>query len=292
MVLITGASGELFGRPVLDQLRRLVPDADIVAGTRDPGAATGLAATGAEVRRVDFDDPASLPAAFAGVTSVLINGTNYGTPAERRGSQHAAAIGAAVEAGVPRIVYATWPDPDLFALPTMADFATSEALLRDLSADATILRTTYGLAQTASRDVTTAIATGTLAAPAGQARTAPAHMDDLAEATARVLASDGHRGQLYTLTASDSIDWADLAGLAAAISGKPVEYQPVADDEFSAAAVAQGFPASLVAILVGVYQAFRAGWTGTPTSDLAAILGRAPRSAIDAVSAVVRTPGT
>lgn len=290
MFLITGASGELFGRPVLDQLRRLAPEAGIVAGTRDPGSATGLAATGVEVRRVDFDDPASLPAAFAGATSVLINGTNYGTSAERRGAQHTAAIRAAVEAGVPRIVYATWPDPDLFALPTMSDFAESEALLRGLSADATILRTTYGLAQTAGRDVTTAIASGTLAAPAGQARTAPAHIDDLAEATARVLSSDGHRGRLYTLTAPDSIDWSDLAGLASAISGKPVEYQPVTDDEFTAVAVAQGFPASLVAVLLGVYQAFRAGWTGTPTGDLAAILGRAPRPALDAVSAVVAGP--
>ena len=39
MFLVTGANGALFGRPVLDQLRRLVPDAGIVAGTRDPGSA-------------------------------------------------------------------------------------------------------------------------------------------------------------------------------------------------------------------------------------------------------------
>jgi NAD(P)H dehydrogenase (quinone) len=113
MFLITGANGMLFGRPVLDQLRLLVPDADIVAGTRDPGSAPGLAATGAAVRRIDFDDPASLKSAFADATAVLINGTNYGTPADRRGGQHAAAIGAAVEAGVERIVYTSWPDPDL-----------------------------------------------------------------------------------------------------------------------------------------------------------------------------------
>ena len=287
MFLITGANGALFGRPVLDQLRRLVPDAGIVAGTRDPGSAPGLAQTGVEVRRVDFDDPASLKPAFAGATAVLVNGTNYGTPADRRGGQHAAAIRAAAEAGAERIVYTSWPDPDLYPLPLMADFAGSEALLRSLSPGATILRTTYGIAQTVARDVTTATASGTLSAPAGRARTAPAHIDDLAEATARVLAADEHRGKLYTLTAGDSIDWADLARLAAAISGTPVGYQPVSDDQFTAAVTAQGIPADLAGILLGVYRAFRAGWTGTPTDDLATILRRAPRPALDAVSAVV-----
>lgn len=287
MFLVTGASGELFGRPVLDHLRRLVPAADIVAGTRDPGAASGLAATGAEVRRVDFDDPASLASAFEGVTSVLINGTNYGTPARLRRSQHATAFKAAVEAGIGRIVYTSWPDPDLFKSPTMSDFVDSEALLRSLSADATILRTTYGLAQTVGRDVTTAIASGTLAAPAAQARTAPAHIDDLAEATAVVLASDEHYGNLYTLTAADSIDWTDLAQLAATITGAQIDYQSITDDQYASNITAQGIPADVVDILIGIYRAFRAGWTSTPTDDLATILHRAPKPAIDAVSAVI-----
>jgi NAD(P)H dehydrogenase (quinone) len=221
MFLVTGANGALFGRPVLDQLRRLASEADVVAGTRDPGAAAGLAATGVPVRRVDFDDPTSLATAFQGVTAVLINGTNFGTPSQRRAGQHAAAIRAAVEVGVERIVYTSWPDPEL--LPSnMSDLAESEALLRSLSTEATILRTTYGPAQTVGRDVTTAMAAGILAAPAGQARTAPAHLDDLAEATARVLTSDQHRDKLYTLTASDSIDWTDLAALAATTTGKPI----------------------------------------------------------------------
>lgn len=180
----------------------------------------------------------------------------------------------------------SWPDPELYPLPLMADFAGSEALLRELSPGATILRTTYGVAQVVGRDVTGAVARGVLTAPAGRARTTPAHIDDLAEATARVLTSDEHGGRLYTLTAADSIGWDDLAGLAAAISGKPVEYQPAGDDEFTSLAAAQGIPAELAGVLLGVYRAFRAGWTGTPTGDLAAILGRAPRPALDAVAAV------
>ena len=241
---------------------------------------------------MDFDDRASLAPALAGVTAVLINGTNYGTPADRRGAQHAGMITAAAAAGIPHIVYASWPDPELYPLPGMSDFAESEALLREVSPGATILRTTYGVAQAAARDVTAAIAAGTLAAPAAGARTAPAHIDDLAEAAARVLAGGGppgHSGPLRTrtLTAADSIGWADLAGLASKRSGRQIAYQAITDDQYTTAVLAQGVPEALAGMLLGIYRACRAGWTSTPTADLATILGRPPRPAISAVAAAL-----
>lgn len=287
MFLVTGASGALFGRPVIDQLRRLAPAGQIVAGTRDPATASSLRAAGVEVRRVDFDDGASFAPAFAGVTAVLINGTNYGTPAGQRGTQHARVIRAAAEAGIPRIVYTSWPDPERYPLPVVSDFAGSEALLRSLSPGATILRTTYGIAQAVGRDVTAAIASGSLAAPAADARTAPAHIDDLAEAAARVLASGEHPGQVCTLTAADTIGWPDLAELASTIAGKQIAYQAITDGQFTAAILAQGIPEDLAVMFLGVYQAFRQGWAGTPTGDLAKIIGRTPRPAISAVAAAL-----
>jgi NAD(P)H dehydrogenase (quinone) len=287
LLLVTGANGQLFGRPVIDQLRRLVPAGQIAAGTRDPAAASGLRAAGVDVRRVDFDDKASFAPAFADVTAVLINGTNYGTPADQRGAQHARVIRAAAEAGIRRIVYTSWPDPERHPFPAMSDFAGSEALLRSLSPGATILRTTYGVAQAAGRDVTAAIAGGSLAVPAADARTAPAHIDDLAEAAARVLAFGEYPGQLCTLTAADTISWSDLAALASTIAGKQIAYQAISDDQFTAAILAQGIPEELAGMFLGMYHAFRGGWTGTPTGDLAKIIGRPPRPAIDAVAAAL-----
>ncbi|HEY3687582.1 MAG TPA: NAD(P)H-binding protein [Streptosporangiaceae bacterium] len=284
MIVITGAGGALFGRPVLDALLKLVPADRIIAGSRSPGQAAWPADV--RVRRLDFDDADSLAAGFAGARTVLVNGTNYGTPPDHRRAQHARALRAAVAAGAARIVYTTWPDPDRSPLPSMADFAESEALLRGLPVDWTILRTTYGLAQTVGRDVTTAIATGVLAAPAEGARTTPAHIDDLAEATARVLASDGHAGRRYTLTAADTVDWPDLARLASRIAGRPIAYRPISDDAFTDAMRAQGVPDATAELLLAVYQAFRQGWTADPAPDLGALLGRAPRTAIDAVAAV------
>lgn len=284
MIVITGAGGALFGRPVLDALAKLAPEVPVIAGTRSPEAVSWP--SGVRPRRLDFDDADSLASAFAGARTVLLNGTNYGTPPEVRGPQHARALHAAVAAGATRIVYTSWPDPELFAPAMATDFPETEELLRGLPVEWTILRTTYGMAQTAGRDVSTAVATGVLTAPADGARTAPAHLDDLAEATARVLVSDGHAGHGYTLTAPDSVDWTDLARLASRVAGRDIPYRSSTDEAFTATARAQGIPEPTVRILLDVYRAFRDGWTSRPTADLATLLGRTPRPAIEAVAAV------
>ena len=65
-LLVTGASGQL-GRLVLDALLASgkVAPASIVATTRDTARLADYAARGVTVRAADFDDPASLDAAFA-----------------------------------------------------------------------------------------------------------------------------------------------------------------------------------------------------------------------------------
>ena len=93
MLMVTGANGNLGGL-VARHLMRLVGPSGFVAGSRDPasGFARELAASGVEVRRCDFDDPASLPQAFAGVEAALIISTYadnsvraaaYGMPGHR-----------------------------------------------------------------------------------------------------------------------------------------------------------------------------------------------------------------
>ena len=63
---VTGASGKL-GRLVLGELLRQANPADIVALVRDPAALSDYAIKGIDVRAADYDDPAGLSAALAGV---------------------------------------------------------------------------------------------------------------------------------------------------------------------------------------------------------------------------------
>ena len=91
-LLVTGASGHL-GRLVVEALLdRGTPAADIVATARNTDAIADLAERGVEVRRADYDDPASLDAAFAGVDRLLfVSGSEVGA----RIAQHTIVVEAA-----------------------------------------------------------------------------------------------------------------------------------------------------------------------------------------------------
>ncbi|MET8871955.1 hypothetical protein [Nocardia sp. NPDC004604] len=51
--------------------------------------------------------------------------------------------------------------------------------------------------------------------------------------------------------------------------------------------LSKGIPSAVVDTLLGVYRAFRTGWTSIPTDDLATILRRPPQRAIEVVAAVI-----
>ncbi|MDN6620214.1 MAG: NAD(P)H-binding protein, partial [Corynebacterium variabile] len=71
-ILVTAATGHL-GRLVIDRLIARGADAsDIVAGVRTPAKAADLAEKGVQVRNLDYDKPASIPAALEGIDRVLL----------------------------------------------------------------------------------------------------------------------------------------------------------------------------------------------------------------------------
>ena len=92
---VTGATGKL-GRLVLDELLAKTDPANVVALARDPSALSDYAQKGIDVRQADYDDPASLDAALAGVDRVLLISGNAVGQRER---QHGAVIEAAKNAG-------------------------------------------------------------------------------------------------------------------------------------------------------------------------------------------------
>ncbi|MFF0270966.1 NAD(P)H-binding protein [Kribbella sp. NPDC004536] len=275
MILITGANGA-FGRRVVEYL--LDRPAKLAVSVREPARAAELAAKGVDVRHGDFDAPETLAKAYEGAETILINATNYGSAVSGRiVDQLKPAVQAARAAGAERLVITTWQDLDNCPLPYAQDFRTVEELARHAFPTATVLRMTYGVAASVARDVQWAEATGLLSAPAGTARVAPAATDDLAAAAANAVLTTEIAARTYELTGPDAIDWNDLAGLAG------VEYRAIDDDQFRAQAEAAGFPPEAVGMLLDYYAAFRSGSAGTPTTDLADLLGRPPVSSLEAV---------
>jgi len=110
-VFVTGGTGFIGGH-VVRQLRERGDE--VVAWVRNRGKAAPLAALGAELREGDLSDRAALAAGMEGSDAVIHGAAIYevGIPKSERPAMHEAnvtgtenALGAALEADVPKVVY-------------------------------------------------------------------------------------------------------------------------------------------------------------------------------------------
>lgn len=138
-LLVTGAAGKL-GTGVLEELAARGAK-HVTAGSRDATRIRGPA----EARlRVDFDDAASLAAAFRGIERALIISTDALDEPGKRGRQHLAAIKAAAAAGVSHIVYSSMTNPGPESrIPFAPDHRQSEEALAATGVAHTILRNNW-----------------------------------------------------------------------------------------------------------------------------------------------------
>lgn len=276
MIVITGANGQL-GRAIVDRL----PAEQLAVSVRDPAAAEDLAARGVRVRRGDFTEPDTLLDAFAGADQVLIiSAAAVGEEAERR---HRAAIDAAVQAGARRILYTSHMGANPASpFPPMPSHATSEALLAASGVPFTALRNGF-YAASAPLFMGSAVETGQLVAPADGPVSWTAHAD-LAAAAARILTQGGFDGPTPPLTASEALDFADLAELASDIHGKPIERVVVSDEAYAASMRERGVPDWRVEIAIGMFRASRNGEFAATDPTLERLLGRPPMTMREVLS--------
>src|SRR5215210_1569692 len=136
---VTGATGHLGRIVVAELLARGVPTTDVVALARTPEKAADL---GVPVRRADYSDPTTLPAALAGVdVLLLVSGNEMG----RRVAQHSAVIEAAKAAGVRRVAYTSIAAADRSANPLAPEHKATEDVLRASGVPFTIFRNNWYL---------------------------------------------------------------------------------------------------------------------------------------------------
>lgn len=282
MIVVTGANGQL-GRAVVDALIGRVTSAGIVASVRDPGKAADLAERGVVVRAGDFADLASLKTAFQGADQVLIvSADKLGEEALRL---HRAAIDAAREAGARRILYTSHMGARAGSPFLPADqHAGTEADLAASGVGFTALRHGF-YAESCLHMIGDGLASGELRTPEDGPISWTAR-DDLAEADAAILASDGGwNGITPPLTASEAVTVAQLATIASEVTGREVRHTTVTDEEWRGAKIAAGMPAMYADMLLGMFLAARRGDFAATDAALGTLIGRAPRTIYDVMSA-------
>ncbi|GAA2683135.1 NAD(P)H-binding protein [Streptomyces lunalinharesii] len=277
MILVTGAAGSLGGLV----LQRISRRADVVAASRTPE----LVQAEVPVRRIDFDDPSTLAKGFAGAHVVLLVSAGYGEDDEVI-ARHQAAIEAAERAGVGHIVYTSLTGSGDHLATALAHRWTERRLMAG-RAYWTVLRN--GLyAELSIPDARHAAATGRLTGPQGAGKLASVAREDLAAAAAVTLDRPAvHRNKIYELVGDTALGGADIARAVAAATGQQIAYEPIALSELRSELRTSGVPDWQIPMVVSAYANIAAGFLNSTESHLTELLGRAPRPALDVITAAL-----
>ncbi|MFZ0090614.1 MAG: NAD(P)H-binding protein [Solirubrobacteraceae bacterium] len=279
MIIVTGATGALNGATV-DHLLERVPAEEVVVAVRDPAKAHRFADRGVAVRRGDYADPNSLPAAFDGADQLLL--VSSSDPMADAVSLHRAAIDAAVAVGVGRILYTSHQGA---AADTPfgpgRDHAATEQLLSESGIAWTSLRNGF-YAHSLNWLLGPWRETGLITVPADGPVSWTAR-EDAAEAAAIVLASHRHRAYdgPTTLTANAAPTFADIAAIASELTNQKIGFEAIGEDSWVAAQVAAGQEEFMARFMLGMYQAAHEGFFAGVDPLLGNLLGREPQTVRD-----------
>jgi NAD(P)H dehydrogenase (quinone) len=281
-VLVTGASGHLGRLTVLALLDRGTDPGTVVATARELESIKDLADLGVEIRQADYDDPASLDAAFAGVDRVLLVSSNA---VGSRITQHHNVVDAAGRQGVSLLAYTSVLGADTTTLQLAEDHIATERYLAESGVPHLLLRNGWYL-ENYTENMAPALEAGAVFGAAGDGRVSGAARADYAEAAAVALV-DGTPGQVHELAGDEAFTMAEYAAILATASGTEVGYTDLPTDAYASALESAGVPAPFAQILADSDRGIAAGELLDTTGTLSALIGRPTATLTDAVGAAL-----
>jgi NAD(P)H dehydrogenase (quinone) len=280
-LLVTGAAGKLGQRVIAHLLdTHHVAPARIVAGTRNPDKLASLAAKGVQVRKLDFEDAASLATALAGVDRMLLISTDAIDRPGRRLAQHEAGVGAAKSTGVKHVIYTSMPNPEKSLVTFAPDHLGTERALGASGVSHTILRNSWYM-ESLLMSLPGRLASGKWFTAAGDGQMAYVTREDCARIAAAVLAPERSGKAIYDVTGPQKHTTAGIAALASEISGKPLEVVQVSEEQLVQGMKAAGVPDFVVPLLASIDANTRAGHFDVLSNAIEQLTGKPPQSLRD-----------
>jgi len=265
---VTGATGKL-GRLVLDELLARTDAANVVALARDPSALADYAARGVRVRQADYDDPASLDAALAGVDRVLLISGNAVGQRER---QHGAVIEAAKKAGVSYLAYTSVLNAQASKLLLAAEHVLTENLLGNSGLNYDVLRMPW-YSENYTGALGPAIEHGAIYGATGEGRLSTATRADLAGGTVGALLNSPG-GKVYEFAGDQSWSMAEFAAEVGRQAGKPVQYVNQSEPDYAKTLEGAGLPPPVAGFLASTSYLAGFGELYSDSKDLSTLSGR------------------
>jgi NAD(P)H dehydrogenase (quinone) len=280
---VSGASGHL-GSAVVSELLLRPGGHEVVAISRTPDTISGSP----QGRFGDYDQPESLAKAYAGLDRLLIITTVAPEPG-KRGAQIVTAIDAAVKAGVKHVVLMSAVGTRQEEEPARgASYWRGEQHLIATARSWTILRMNF-YAEAFVQLAEAAVRQGVLIGLA-ESRAAFVARDDVAAAAAGILTGDGHAGAIYNATGPERLSGAERAGVIADITGRPLAFRVITEEQLRAGLTQAGLPAGAVNVVVSIQASFAAGAFDIVTGDVERLGGRPPKPLRDVLAGALKSP--
>jgi NAD(P)H dehydrogenase (quinone) len=265
---VTGATGKL-GRLVLDELLQKTDAKNVVALARDPTVLQAYDQKGVQVRKADYDDPASLEAALRGVDRVLLISGNAVGQRER---QHGAVIEAAKKAGVQYLAYTSVLNAQASKLMLAPEHVATEKLLENSDLNYDVLRMPW-YSENYTGALGAAIEHGAIYGATGEGKLATATRADLAAAAVGALVNSPG-GKTYELAGNHPWTMQEFADEVSRQAGKPVKYVNQSECHYRATLEGAGLPPPVATLLASTSYLAGEGELYSDSKDLSQLAGR------------------
>ena len=267
MILVTTA-GKVGSEAVLLLRQREVP---VRALVRNPEKAKALADAGAEIAAGDLDAPASIDAAVAGITTVVL--VSPGVPAQelnvissaaRAGVEHVIKVtsNASAESPIPRRRWQTEIEAGLAASGLAHTLLRSNAYMQNVLALAPAIAKTSGFGSSA-----------------GKGRVGMIDARDVGAVAAEIAASPAsHGGKTYWLTGPELISNHDVAVVLSKLLGRTITYRELSFDEDRDTMIRACVPEPIAEMNAQAFSMIADGDAEWVTEDVPSLVGRPARS--------------
>lgn len=273
LIVVTGASGRV-GRRLAVRLAAEGAHQRLVVRSADrapelPGTETEVALS------PGYTDVASMRAAFAGAGTVFLVSARESAD---RVTEHRAAVDAAVDAGVGRIVYLSFMGAAPDATFTFArDHWATEEHIRASGLRFTFLRDCLyhdAIVRFVGED-------GVIRGPAGDGVVAAVAHDDVADVATAVLLDareHAHDGQAYDVTGPTAYTLAEAAQVLSSATGRAIRYEPeTVEEAYASRAVYEAEPWEVQGWVTS-YEAIATGELATTSPTVRRLSGRPAQS--------------
>ncbi|MEJ2157757.1 MAG: SDR family oxidoreductase [Desulfobacteraceae bacterium] len=263
-ILVTGANGNLGGAVVksLDRGATTV----IAAGTQPENMKMP---TGMAVRKIDYGQPEAVSAALKDIDGLFLVAPPLDPEAPAKLNP---VIDQAKAAGVRHIVFNSALGVDQ---NEAAPLRVVEKYLMATGLEYTILRPNFFMENFTTGFLAPMIAQGGIFLAAGDEGTSFISVEDIAAVAAAAFEKE-HFGAEYNLTGPAALNHDQIAGIISEVSGRPIQYHALTEEEMLQGARDQGLAEGAVQYMAVLYGAVRNGWMAAVTEDVEKVVSRPP----------------